>query len=227
MSQAPPQLDEVFGQEHFASENDDYNQLVFVVQSLLSGVNVATLVKVMGVTPGAGGAAGTVDVLPLLNQVTGNGLGVEHTTVYGLPFFRLQGGANAVVCDPAMGDLGLAVFCDRDTSAIVNQPTSALSVPGAMPGSYRRFNFSDGFYLGGWGATVVPSQFVQFLVGSLLLQTPAVNTPTEYQVAGTKVVGSQQSTIVPLAITGSAADPIARQGVNDLISRLQAHGLIA
>ena len=139
MSQAPPQLDAVFGQEHFASENDDYNQLIFVVQSLLSGVNVATLVKVMGVTPGVGGAAGTVDVLPLVNQVTGNGLGVQHTTVYGLPFFRLQGGASAVVCDPAVGDLGIALFCDRDTSPIVNAPASALATPRARTRGRRRF----------------------------------------------------------------------------------------
>ena len=98
---------------------------------------------------------GTVDVLPLVNQVNGRGNPTPHGIVPRLPFFRVQGGANAVVIDPVVGDIGLAVFADRDVSTV--KTTRAQ----ANPGSFRQHDMADGFYLGGF-LNGVPTQYVKF-----------------------------------------------------------------
>jgi hypothetical protein len=68
---------------------------------------------------------------------------IPHDVIHNLPYFRLQGGTNAVIVDPDVGDKGFAVFCSRDISAV--KRTKAI----ANPGSSRRFNWADGLYVGG------------------------------------------------------------------------------
>ena len=64
----------VFGQQDLASGNTPFNELSFVVQMMMAKMNVATLVQVVAVeTSGRTAAVGTVDVLPLVNQVDGSG----------------------------------------------------------------------------------------------------------------------------------------------------------
>jgi len=200
--------------------NDPYNILNFAISQMLSGINVATLVKVVAVNV-AGLLVGTVDVQILVQQVDGAGTPIPSDTIYEVPFFRLQGGANAVIINPTVGDVGFAVFADRDISAV-----QASGAPNP-PGSRRRFDLADALYIGGWCSNITPTQYIQFATGSILLETPAVNTPTKYEVAGIQVVKAQQPNIAPLTVTGAAADPIARAGVNAIMSLLQAHGLMA
>jgi len=107
----------VYGQQELSSGNTEFNSLQFLIQRALSRINVATLVQVRAVDPGAGLLVGTVDVLPLVNQVDGAGVAIPHTTLYGLPYLRVQGGNSAFICDPIVGDVGLAVFADRDISS--------------------------------------------------------------------------------------------------------------
>jgi len=145
----------VFGQQGMASGNTPFNEMSFVVQMMLAKLNVATLVKVVAVhTAGRTAAVGTVDVLPLVNQVAGDGSAVPHTTIHGLPFFRLQGGANAVICDPKPGDIGFCVFADRDISSV--QASGAQG----NPGSARRFDMADGLYFGGWNMAESPAHYI-------------------------------------------------------------------
>ena len=126
------------------SATTDYAKLVFVFQQLLRGIATATIVKVVACTNDGGVAAvGTVDVLPLVNQVDGAGNPVPHTTIYGLPYTRIQGGHNAVIIDPQPDDLGIAVFASRDTSNVVATKAQA------NPGSARVCNYADGMYIGG------------------------------------------------------------------------------
>jgi hypothetical protein len=153
MSQA--RQDGVFPQQQLATDNTDFNVLSFVIQQLLGRVNVATLVRVEAVhTTGRVGPVGFVDVTPLVNQLDGAGQAVSHTTVYGLPYLRSQGGANAVIVDPKVGDIGICVFADRDISS------AKAAGAQATPGSLRRFDFADGVYLPGWNHATAPERYI-------------------------------------------------------------------
>lgn len=149
---------EFLSQQELATGNNEFNQLEFMVRMMLGRINVATLVQVQAVNPtpnNSAQAVGTVDVLPLVGQVDGSGKVWPATTIYGLPYFRLQAGAAAVLVDPQPGDIGLVVFCDRDISSV--KATAGAS----GPGSARRFDLADGVYLGGWMSQVVPTSYVQ------------------------------------------------------------------
>ncbi len=124
---------------------EELNAIAFVCRQLIERLDTMKLVQVQAVHPGSGSppAAGTVDVLPLVSQIDGNGYPVKHGTVYGLPYFRMQGGPWAIVCDPAVNDYGYIVCADRDSSLVVKTPGQQ------NPGSRRRYNMADGVYVGG------------------------------------------------------------------------------
>jgi hypothetical protein len=146
----------------------DFNAQAFMVQALLKRLATCTLAKVMAVT-NAGGVSpvGFVDLLPLVNQVDGAGVAVPHGTIYKCPYFRLQGGANAVILDPQVGDLGIALFADRDISSVTANKGQA------NPGSARRFDMADGLYLGGV-LNAAPTQYVQFSDAGITLHSPTL-----------------------------------------------------
>lgn len=126
------------------SATTDYSRLAFVFTQLLRGKAFATIVSVQACSNDGGIVpVGTVDVLPLVNQVDGAGNPTPHTTIYGLPYTRVQGGDNAVIIDPAVGDLGIAVFASRDISNVVATKAQA------GPGSNRICDYADGMYIGG------------------------------------------------------------------------------
>lgn len=153
----------------------DYSVMAFVVRQLMSAAHTATLVQVKAVTNSGGvTAAGKVDVQPLVHQLDGNGEIVPHGTIHGLPYFRLQGGADAVILDPKVGDIGLAVFADRDVSAVV------ATQKAAAPGSARRNDYADGFYLGGL-LNGTPTQYLRFRSDGVTILSPyevESNAPT-------------------------------------------------
>lgn len=119
------------------------NAIGFLIQQALSQMSIAVPVKVQAVYTGE--TTGYVDVLPLVGTVNGKGEFVKPVTLYHLPYARVQGGNAALIIDPVIGDKGLAVFTDADTSCV-----TAESVEPQKPGSYRRFSQSDGFYIGGF-----------------------------------------------------------------------------
>lgn len=150
------------GQAGLNNFTSDYNKTVFLVMQALGNVRTILLVKVVAVTPGEDGAAGTVDVHPLVNQVDGVMNATPHGTVFGIPYIRLQGGKNAIIMDPVVDDIGLMAVCDRDISKV--KATKAE----ANPGSRRRFSLADGIYLGGLLSTQ-PEQFVRFTEDAITL----------------------------------------------------------
>lgn len=138
------------------SGSSDFNAMAFIAKQMFAGNWTATLVLVKAVTNDGGLVkAGTVDVQPMVAQLDGAGNATPHGTIYGLPYCRWQGGVNALIMDPAVGDIGMAVFADHDISSVIKN-----SAP-ANPGSRRRFDPADGLYLGGF-LNAVPEQFVQF-----------------------------------------------------------------
>lgn len=134
----------------------EYNATSFMIRQLIARINTATAVKVVSVTNSGGvSPIGTVDVLPLVNQVDGAGNPTEHVTVYGLPYCRLQGGTNAIILDPKVGDIGLVVFASRDISSVKANKGQA------NPGSFRRFSMSDGMYIATILSSAAPTNYIQ------------------------------------------------------------------
>ena len=149
-----------------AAAGSEFNALAFLIQSMIGRIATATLVQVQAVT-NAGGVSpvGFVDILPMVNQIDGAGVATQHLTIFRCPYLRLQGGANAVILDPQVGDIGIALFADRDiSSATANKAPS-------NPGSARRFDMADGLYLGGV-LNGAPSQYVQFSAAGIKLHSP-------------------------------------------------------
>lgn len=166
---------------------NDYSTMVAVIRQLLAKLQTMTLVKVMGVTnTGDVSAVGFVDVQPMVNQLTGDRQPVAHGTVYHVPYLRLQGGANAIILDPQVGDIGICGFCSRDISAV--KENKDVSNPGSM----RQFDWADGLYMGGV-LNGSPEQYVQFnedgitVVSSteIKLQAPTVAIQGDLTVSGT------------------------------------------
>lgn len=145
----------------------DYNSFDFFVRQILLEANHCALVRVVSSTNDGGvQAVGFVDVQPLVAQIDGAGKTYPHGVIHRLPVFRQQGGGNAIIIDPVVGDVGIAVFSDRDSSA-------AVAARGAAPpGSRRRNDWADGFYIGGF-ANGVPTQYVQFSSAGITLVSPA------------------------------------------------------
>lgn len=137
-------------------QGDDFAQLNFLVQQLQGQMATATIVKVLAVNnTGDVSPVGLLDCQPIVQQMDGEGKAVEHVTMHNVPYFRLQGGVNAVIMDPAVGDIGLAVFASHDISRVKNTRKAGL------PGSRRRFDWADGLYIGGF-LNGTPENYIQF-----------------------------------------------------------------
>jgi len=155
--------------------SSDYNSIHFVITQLINKIQTATIVKVVACTNTGGvSPVGYVDVVPLVAQIDAQGVATPHSVIHGLPYFRIQGGQNAIIIDPQVGDLGICVFASRDISGV--KTTKKESVPG----TFRRYSFSDGMYLGGL-LNGTPSQYVQFNSGGISIVSPssvAIQAPT-------------------------------------------------
>lgn len=154
----------------------DYNSQAFLVASLLAKQQTSAVVQVKAVRGGGMDAVGFVDVQPMVAQIDGAGNTTPHGTVHNLPFFRLQGGANAIILDPQPGDIGLAVFASRDISAV-----KSTRAP-AQPGSRRRFDMADGLYIGGF-LNGAPTQVIAFTAEGISVTSPTKVTITAPTVA--------------------------------------------
>lgn len=152
-----------------ADMGDDFAQLSFMVTQLINGTATATLVRVVGVqVSGDVAQASFVDCQPLVQQTDGAGKAVDHAPMFNVPFFRLQGGAGAILLDPEVGDVGLAVFASHDISRVKN------TVAAGPPGSPRRFDMSDGLYLGGF-RNAAPTQYIRFTNAGIEIVAPLVS----------------------------------------------------
>ena len=133
----------------------EMNSLDFFIRALIKTmVSTSIPVRVDAVERGGeDGAALYVDVTPMVTQTDAEGNSIPPVTIPHLPYFRYQHGTAAIICDPKVGDLGLAVFAQQDCSRLTGDTTPQA------PGTFRCFDMSDGFYVGGfWGQ--VPKTFI-------------------------------------------------------------------
>lgn len=144
------------GMQDFSAGTSELNAMDFVIRRVLGRTATATLVQVKAVrSAGEVAAVGTVDVQPMVAMLDGKGQATAHGTIYDVPFVRLQGGVNAVIIDPVVGDIGICVFASHDLSSV-----KANKAP-SNPGSRRRFSMSDGLYIGGV-LNGTPEQYIRF-----------------------------------------------------------------
>lgn len=144
----------------------EYSAITALIGIALAKLRTVTLVKVVSVTNnGDVSPVGFVDVLPLVNQLDGAGNSIPHQTLHRLPYLRAQGGADAIILDPKVGDVGIAAFADRDISAV--KATKDQS----NPGSWRSHDMADGLYFGGV-LNGTPNQYVRFEEGGIHVVSP-------------------------------------------------------
>ncbi len=131
-----------------ASTTSFRNALEFMIEnSIKNTVNTAILVRVDEVEPaGSDAKSGKLTCTPLVSQYDTRGNVLEASQIFDIPYMRYQGGVAAIVCDPCVGDIGLAIFAQQDIS-LVGETGSAI---GVQPASFRSYDMADGLYIGGF-----------------------------------------------------------------------------
>ena len=152
---------------HVASDAaSEVGRINYLLRSALSGLRTAMPVKVVAVTNSGGvSAIGFVDVQPLVSAVDGSGTSWPHGIIHNVPYMRIQGGANGIILDPVVGDIGIATVCDRDISTV--KSTGKVSAPG----SNRKNDMSDMVYL----MTIIgaaPTQYIEFNSAGITIHSP-------------------------------------------------------
>lgn len=160
----PQDVSELYGFAQPTAYLGEYNRWRQLFESNLARLSTSLPVRVDAVQPGGIGPVGLVDITVLVSQVTGDGRTVPGVSVPNVPYSRLQGGSNAVIIDPQPGDIGMALFCSRDISAVKNARDAA------PPGSARMYDPSDAVYLGGI-LNGAPTQYIQFTEGGILVHS--------------------------------------------------------
>lgn len=138
----------------FEAQFDPEHAQLFIITKLLRQLHTADLVQVLAVYPTAG-KVGFVDVQPLVLDQDTNGYVIAQTPIYKIPYFQLQGGNSAIILAPVVGDIGLAIFAERDITNVVQTQKA-----GAAP-TDRTFNTADGLYIGGV-LNKDPTQWIKF-----------------------------------------------------------------
>jgi len=146
-------------------------EMWFFLRRELAKIRTTTLAQVMainvpGASAGVPAAIGTLTIKILVQQTDGAGNVVEAGTIYNVPYARLAGGANAVVIDPTVDDLGIVGFGDRDLSSVI------ATMGEAGPGSNRRFSWSDALWVATLPLGVVPTQYVLMDSSGMYMVSP-------------------------------------------------------
>ena len=122
-----------------------------VVKSLIGNDHTSLLVQVLSVAS----SNLSCSIKPLTMLIDAQNNAYERGVINNVPFFRLQGGINGIICDPQVGDIGLAVFCERDISMVKRNKVQS------PPSSKRQYDLNDAVYIGGF-LNNTPQQYIQF-----------------------------------------------------------------
>lgn len=129
----------------------------FIIQQLISNIQTMIPVEVTSVSVPTDTLApiGRCSVKILVQQIDGNNNVYSGGTVINVPYLRVQGGKNAVVLDPVVGDVGLCGFCERDISMVKRTGAEAA------PNTRRQYSLNDAVYMFTM-MSGTPEQFVHF-----------------------------------------------------------------
>lgn len=161
----PTNVDQFYGQTDPTTGTGEWNRQRFLIEQQILALNTSMPVEVMKVNAGGVGPVGFVDIKILVSLITGDDKTIDHGVIPNVPYVRLQGGTNAVIIDPEVGDMGMACFCSRDITSVKN---ARMAAP---PGSRRSYDFSDCIYTGGI-LNKAPTQYIQFTAGGIIIHSP-------------------------------------------------------
>lgn len=186
-------MDKRYNSSIEAQFDPDRAQL-FIITKLLLGVHTCQLVQVQAVNP-VSGKVGFLTVQPLVLETDTNSLVIAQTPIYNVPYMRYQGGSSAVILDPVVGDIGLAIFAEND---ITNIKQTLQPGPAA---TQRSHSTADALYIGGV-LNPDPAQWIKFsaagidinAVGALTMEAATINA----QATGNITIAAQGT----LTLTG-------------------------
>lgn len=155
----------------------EYDKVISQFNSLITNVNTAIPCKVVAIEKQEQrgvNIVGFVDIQLMIEQTNGQKKGNETAIVCNVPYIRIQGGTNAVIIDPEINDLGVAIFASRD---ITNFKEARRQTP---PATWRKFSISDAIYIGGI-RNQKPVQYIHFRNDGIEIYSPKrvhITTPT-------------------------------------------------
>jgi hypothetical protein len=157
------------GQANPETRASDYNVLDFVISQKIKDLATSMPVQVVAVSGGGLDSIGYVDIQPLVQLIAGEDSPMNRGVIPNVPYFRYQGGVNAIIIDPKVGDVGIAVFSSRDISTVksANKLTDVSRL--APPGSRRQYDFSDAMYIGGL-LNAIPTRYIQFTDTGIIIE---------------------------------------------------------
>lgn len=172
-------------------DSSDLNRIEFLIKVLQRDMSTAIPVIITAVQAGDTNAAGYVDARPLVAQLDAWGNALPMATLHHLPYFRLQAGRAGIVLDPVPGDIGLAVFAQSDCSTLKQGQKET-----AQPGSWRKFDQADGFYIGGFINTQIDTYVRLAQDGSVKITAPGnvtIDAPSVSMTGDLYVTGDMTS----------------------------------
>ena len=155
----------------------EYDKVISQFNSLITNVNTAIPCKVVAIEKQEQrgvNVVGFVDIQLMIEQTNGQKKGNETAIICNVPYIRIQGGTNAVIIDPEINDLGVAIFASRD---ITNFKEARRQTP---PATWRKFSISDAIYIGGI-RNQKPVQYIHFRNDGIEIYSPKrvhITTPT-------------------------------------------------
>ena len=155
----------------------EYDKVISQFNSLITNVNTAMPCKVVAIEKQEQrgvNIVGFVDIQLMIEQTNGQKKGNETAIICNVPYVRIQGGTNAVIIDPEINDLGVAIFSSRD---ITNFKEARRQTP---PATWRKFSISDAIYIGGI-RNQKPVQYIHFRNDGIEIYSPKrvhITTPT-------------------------------------------------
>lgn len=139
----------------------------YIIENLISKIHTMMPVKILSVTVPDDELApiGRCEVLPLVQQIDGSNNVYPMGKIINVPYLRVQGGENAIVIDPKVGDVGLCGFCERDISIV--KRTGELSAPDTR----RRYDINSAVYMFTM-MSGTPTQYIHFKSNEIHIKSP-------------------------------------------------------
>ena len=141
-------------------------QDMYIINNLIANIHTMMPVKILSVTVPADELApiGRCEVLPLVQQIDGSNNVYPMGKIINVPYLRVQGGKNAIVIDPQVGDVGLCGFCERDISIV--KRTGELSAPDTR----RKYDINSAVYMFTM-MSGTPTQYIHFKSSGIDIKT--------------------------------------------------------
>ena len=141
-------------------------QDMHIINNLIANIHTMMPVKILSVTvpPDELAPIGRCEVLPLVQQIDGSNNVYPMGKIINVPYLRVQGGSNAIVIDPQVGDVGLCGFCERDISIV--KRTGELSAPDTR----RKYDINSAVYMFTM-MSGTPTQYIHFKSSGIDIKT--------------------------------------------------------